>query len=62
MIITIDVRQHGPMRDCLVANERPSAKVVSIPDKYTHVIVWAANLDVLGPEIRLEPRPEPVVC
>ena len=50
------------MRDRLVANERSSAKVVSIPDKHTHVIVWAANLDVLGPEIRLEPRPEPVVC
>ena len=62
MIITVDVRQHSPMSDRLVANEKPSAKLVSMLDKHTHMIVWTANLDVLVVEIRLEPRPDPVVC
>ena len=35
---------------------------MSMLDKYTHMIVWTANLDVLVLEIRLEPRPDPVVC
>ena len=60
MIITIDVGQHSPMSDHFVANEKPSAKLVSTLDKHSHVIVWSANLDVLGLEIQLEPRPEPV--
>jgi hypothetical protein len=62
MIITIDVRQHRPIGDRLVANEKPSAKFVSMLDKYTHMIVWTANVDVPVLEIRLEPRPEPVIC
>ena len=51
VIITVDVRQHRPMSDRLVANGKPSAKSVSMPDKYTHMIVWTTNLDVLVLEI-----------
>ena len=50
------------MSNRLVANEKPSAKPVGMLEKHAHVVVRAINLDVLGPEIRLEPRPEPVVC
>ena len=62
MIITIDVSQHRPISDRVVANEQPSAKFVSIVDKYIHMIVGTINVDVLVLEIQLEPRPEPVVC
>jgi hypothetical protein len=62
MIITIDVRQHRPISNRLVSDEKPSVKFVSILDKHTHMIVWTANVDVLVLKIRLEPRPEPVVC
>ena len=62
MIVTIDVRQHRPISDRLVANRKLSVKFVSMLEKYKHMIVWTANVDVLVLEIRLEPRPEPVVC
>ena len=62
MIITIDMRQHRPISDRLVSDEKPSANFVSMLDKHIHVIVWTANVDVLVLEIRLEPRPDPVVC
>ena len=62
MIITIDVRQHRPISDRLVSDEKPSANFVSMLNKYIHMIVWTINVDVLVLEIQLEPRPEPVVC
>ena len=51
MILTIDMRQHRPMSDRLVANGKPSAKFESMLDKHTHMIVWTENVDFLVREI-----------
>jgi len=61
MIIRIDVTQNRTISYRLVANGNMSEEFVSMLHKHTHVIVWTANADPLSLEIRLKPRPDPVI-
>ena len=62
MIITVNMRQHRSISNRLVANKRASEKFASMLDKHTHMIVRTADVDFFLLEIRLKPRPEPVIC
>ena len=61
VVITINMGQHSPVGDRLVTNTNASAKSVSMLDSHAHMVVWTADVDVPVLEIRLEPRPEPVI-
>ena len=61
LTLMIDVRQHCPMSDHLVA-KKASAKSVSTLDEYEHVFVQSVNTNLPGRKIRLELSGNPVIC
>ena len=49
--MTINVRQHRPIRDGLVANEERVRNLVSVLENHIHMSVRTPTVDVLGLEI-----------